>query len=186
MMSRFCYSVLFVVIIIGLMGSGCSSLSGEDKSAIADAVFETVVALLGESASEQSVSTSSYGVRVSSPIIEVCGYSEEELIVLENLIDRGEPLPSLRYGLSSLQASWLLSFYKNESDRVNPAITMYSAVCDKSNWYVVYDNITRFENRLSLEMGLDPDYARNNAEIIDSLRTYQSSSDSKYKSLLGR
>ena len=157
MMSRLCHSVLFGLIILGFLSSGCSSLSQAEVQAIGDAIFETAIAIIAETVSESSSSSSSYSYAASLPIPvkTICGYSEEELITLENIIGRGGPLPQMRYGLSSEQVRWLLLFYADENDRVSAAIRMYPTVCDRENWYVVYDTITGFENRLALERGID-------------------------------
>ena len=168
MMLRFCHSVVFFMI-LGILCSGCAS-NHDASDIIAEAIFETVVALLSEDSGSAEATTVS-NAYAYSPIVEVCGYSEPELIVLEDTIDQGKPLPYLRYGISSAQVSWLMLFYADERDRVDAAITMYRAVCDKDNWYVVYNSITSFENRLALERALDPDYAYSKSEVSDLFKT---------------
>ncbi len=89
-----------------------------------------------------------------------CGMDEAQFMALKSALENGEginkngSIPSL----SAEQATALLLLVADESQRIEIAVAMYGFVCDKENWYQVYEAIPSDEGRVSLEEGLSQRY----------------------------
>ena len=89
-----------------------------------------------------------------------CGLTEDEFMSLKSALDNGEDVSRFRplNGLSAEQATALLALIPDESQRVEVAAAMYNAVCDKENWYLIYNAIQSEDNQKALEERISAQY----------------------------
>ena len=89
-----------------------------------------------------------------------CGMDEAQFMALKSDLESGKdvkkysPLPSL----SAEQAAALLLLVTDESQRIEIAVAMYGFVCDKENWYLVYNAISSESGQQKLEEELSKKY----------------------------
>ena len=89
-----------------------------------------------------------------------CGMDEAQFMALKSDLEAGKdvkkysPLPSL----SAEQAAALLLLVGDESQRIEIAVAMYAFVCDKENWYQVYNAIFTEAGQQKLQEELSKKY----------------------------